>query len=109
MRVVHPGKPGQAVVQHTHTPVRRISRMNVHKNALLTPHGRVMVVRCERERIGELTHMGSQKLWRLEGTGRRITGRTRGGVNRLHGIGWEGRDGWIDDATRLASSEILAD
>src|SRR5260370_24804080 len=45
MIVVHPGKPGQAVGQHTHRRDRRISRMNVHKNARLTPQGRLLLVR----------------------------------------------------------------
>jgi transposase-like protein len=45
MKVVHPGKPGQAVGQHTNRLDRRIARMNVHKNARLTPQGRLLLVR----------------------------------------------------------------
>jgi hypothetical protein len=68
-----------------------------------------VVVRYERERPGELIHIDSKKLGRIEGIGHRITGRTRGAVNRHHGIGWEALHVCIDDATRLAYSEILAD
>src|SRR6516162_4878193 len=45
MKVVHPGKRGQAVGWNTHGSDRRISRMNIHKNARLTPQGRVLLVR----------------------------------------------------------------
>jgi hypothetical protein len=66
-------------------------------------------VRYERQRPGELIHIDSKKLGRIEGIGHRITDRMRGAVNRHHGIGWEALHGCIDDATRLAYSEILAD
>jgi hypothetical protein len=45
MKVVHPGKPVQAVGWDPHRSDRRISRMNIHKNARLTPQGRVLLVR----------------------------------------------------------------
>src|SRR5205814_3283556 len=53
-------------------------------------------------------HLDTKKLGRIAGIGHRITGRTRGAVNRHHGIGWEALHVCIDDATRLAYSEILA-
>src|SRR6516165_9720139 len=49
MKVVHPGKPGQAVGWDTHRFDRRISRMNIHKNARLTLQGRVLLVRRSTE------------------------------------------------------------
>jgi hypothetical protein len=37
MKVVHPGESGQAVGCDTHRRDWRIARMNIHKNARLTP------------------------------------------------------------------------
>ena len=44
------------------------------------------VLRYERERPGELIHLDTKKLGRIEGVGHRITGRRPGAVNRLGGI-----------------------
>jgi hypothetical protein len=44
MKVVHPGKPGQAVGCKTGSAEREIARMNRHKNARLTPQGRRLLV-----------------------------------------------------------------
>src|SRR5260370_40040338 len=44
MKVVHPGKSGQAVGCDTQRRDRRIARMNIHKNARLTPSGRLLLV-----------------------------------------------------------------
>jgi transposase-like protein len=66
-------------------------------------------MRYERERPGELIHLDSKKLGRIEGIGHRITGRQPGAINRHHGIGWEALHICIDDASRLAYSEILPD
>jgi transposase InsO family protein len=67
------------------------------------------VVRYERQRPGELMHLDRKKLGRIPGIGHRFTGRAAGTVNRHHGIGWEALHVCVDDATRLAYSEILAD
>lgn len=67
------------------------------------------VVRYERERPGELLHLDTKKLGRIEGVGHRITGRQPGAVNRHHGIGWEALHVAIDDASRLAYTELLPD
>jgi transposase InsO family protein len=48
-------------------------------------------------------------LGRIKGIGHRITGRQSGAVNRHHGIGWEALHVAIDDASRLAYTELLAD
>ena len=45
MKVVHPGGPGQAVGCETVSAEREITRMNLHKNARLTPQGRRLLVR----------------------------------------------------------------
>jgi len=73
--------------------------------------------RYERARPGELIHIDVKKLGRItQGPGHRITGRKRGtprtadraGVRR-HTGGWEFVHVAIDDATRLAYAEVLAD
>jgi transposase-like protein len=50
MKVVHPGKPGQAVGCDTVGADREITRMNMHKNARLTPQGRFLLVQRVTER-----------------------------------------------------------
>ena len=50
MKVIHPGKPGQAVVGTLTGRDRRITRTNIHKNARLTPQSRGLLVR----RVDEL-------------------------------------------------------
>ncbi len=44
MKVVHPGKPNQAGGCETVSAERQITRMNLHKNARLTPQGRLLLV-----------------------------------------------------------------
>jgi len=102
---------GPALARQLGMPVSTVGailrRLGLGKLAALEP--KPAVVRYERERPGELIHIDTKKLGRIEGIGHRITGRTRGAVNRHHGIGWEALHVCIDDATRLAYSEILAD
>jgi transposase InsO family protein len=50
-----------------------------------------------------------KKLGRIGGVGHRITGRRTGAINRHHGIGWEVLHVCIDDASRLAYTELLPD
>lgn len=66
------------------------------------------VVRYQRERPGELIHIDSKKLGKIKGIGHRITG-YREGVHRSRGIGWEVLHVAIDDASRLAYTELLPD
>ena len=74
--------------------------------------------RYERERPGELIHIDVTKLGRIErGAGHRITGRggqrrnpvkrDAAGVDRAT-VGWEYVHIAIDDCTRLAYAEVLA-
>jgi transposase InsO family protein len=73
--------------------------------------------RYERARPGELIHIDVKKLGRIQGgAGKRITGKTRNssprrtdadGVERCT-IGWEYVHVCVDDATRLAYVEVLA-
>ena len=74
--------------------------------------------RYERARPGELIHIDVKKLGRIQGgAGKRITGIERNqrrtvtdkaGVRRMQ-IGWDAVHVAIDDATRLAYVEVLAD
>ena len=63
--------------------------------------------RYERKRPGELLHIDVKKLGRIGGgAGHRITGERR---RQSRGIGWEYVHVCVDDATRLAYVEVLAD
>ena len=62
--------------------------------------------RYERRRPGELLHVDVKKLGRIGRPGHRVSGDRR---SRSRGIGWEFVHIAIDDATRLAYVEVLAD
>ncbi len=66
--------------------------------------------RYERSRPGELIHIDVKKLGRIgdRGAGHRVTG-NRGKGQRSRGAGWEFVHVCVDDATRLAYVEVLAD
>jgi len=63
--------------------------------------------RYERARPGELLHVDVKKLGRLEKAGKRAFGEGPG--RRTKGAGWEFVHVAVDDATRLAYVEVLAD
>ena len=70
------------------------------------------IIRYEREKPGELIHIDIKKLGRIEGIGHRITGNRTGQSNRRsvgRGLGWEFLHVAIDDASRLAYTELLPD
>ena len=80
--------------------------------------GREPARRYERRRPGELVHVDVKKLGRIQLPGHRVTGnrtvrarRTRvGNHGRSRGTaGWEFVHVAVDDATRLAYAEVLAD
>jgi len=60
----------------------------------------------ERPRPGELVHVDVKKLGRIGRPGHRVNGDRR---SRSRGIGWEYVHVAVDDATRLAFVEVLAD
>ena len=73
--------------------------------------------RYERARPGELIHIDVKKLGRIRGgAGKRVAGKTRNGSPRRRDadgvdrcvIGWEYVHVCVDDATRLAYVEVLA-
>jgi transposase InsO family protein len=73
--------------------------------------------RYERKRPGELIHVDVKKLGRIgaKGAGHRVTGHRRSQFKRGPGHDRKGATGWefvhvcVDDATRLAYVEVLAD
>ncbi|EFK97265.1 Integrase, catalytic region, partial [sediment metagenome] len=65
-----------------------------------------VVVRYEKKRPGELLHLDTKKLGRIQGIGHRIHGDRR---TRKRGIGWEILHVCVDDATRVAYAEVLPD
>jgi hypothetical protein len=64
--------------------------------------------RYERAKPGELIDFDTRKLGRIDGIGHRIT-RDRTGQGSKPGTGWEVLHVAIDDASRLARTEVLAD
>jgi transposase InsO family protein len=64
------------------------------------------VVRYEREHPGELIHLDIKKLGRFDRAGHRVTGSR---ARQSKGAGWDYVHVCIDDASRLAFSQILPD
>jgi transposase InsO family protein len=64
--------------------------------------------RYERARAGELVHVDVKKLGRIDGVGHRMLGRSTG-HHRARGAGWDYVHVLVDDATRIAYAEVLAD
>lgn len=105
---------GPAIARQLGRPVSTVGkvlrRLGLGRLKALDPA--VPVVRYERERPGELIHIDTKKLGRIDGVGHRITGnRARQSSKRGKGwgTGWEALHVAIDDASRLAYTEILPD
>ncbi len=62
----------------------------------------------ERDHPGEMIHIDIKKLGRFDRVGHRITG-DRTGQSNSRGVGWEFVHVCIDDASRVAFSQILPD
>ncbi len=96
---------------------RRLGRPVSTVGRVLRRHGlgrlralepRPPVIRYQRARPGELLHLYTKKLGRIDGIGHRITGDRRG-QSRTRGTGWEALHVAVDDASRLAYTEMLPD
>ncbi|MFP5463119.1 MAG: IS481 family transposase, partial [Gammaproteobacteria bacterium] len=61
------------------------------------------VVRYEREAPGELLHIDTKRLGRIDGIGHRITGQRQ---HRNRGIGWDAVHLAIDDHSRVSFARI---
>jgi transposase InsO family protein len=89
------------------TVSRVLFRLGLNKLSALEPAEPVR--RYERDHPGELIHLDIKKLGRIGSIGHRITGRQTGVVNRHIGIGWEYVHVCIDDASRVAFVQVMAD
>ena len=83
-----------------------LRRLGLGRLAALDP--KPPALRYERERPGELIHIDTKKLGRIDGIGHRITGQ-HSGMKKNRGIGWEHLHVAVDDASRLAYTEMLPD
>lgn len=86
------------------TVVVSLRRMKLNRLKSLEPPR--PVIRYERSRPGELLHIDTKKLGRIGRVGHRIN---QDRTTRVRGIGWELYHVCIDDATRIAYTEILPD
>jgi len=94
-----------------------LSRSTIY--AILERHGlgrldridpRPPVVRYERAAPGELLHLDTKQLGRIgPGGGHRVLGRLGGAKDRHRGIGWNRVHVAVDDHSRIAYGEELAD
>ena len=104
----HTGKQIAAEVGVSAATVSRIlRRFGLNRLSALDPAEPVR--RYERENPGELIHIDIKKLGRIGSVGHRISGRRTGVVNRHLGIGWEFVHVCIDDASRIAFSQVMKD
>ena len=103
-------RSGPAIARRLGRPVSTIGvvlrRRGLGRLAALEP--RPPVIRYARERPGELIHIDTKKLGRISRIGHRITG-DRSGQSSHRGVGWEHLHVAIDDASRLAYTELLPD
>lgn len=87
------------------TVSRCMQRLGLSRLKALEPP--VPVIRYERAAAGELLHLDTKKLGRIDGVGHRITGdRT---LNRNRGIGWDMVHLAIDDHSRVSFALIKPD
>jgi transposase InsO family protein len=80
-----------------------LRRLGLGKLANLDP--KPEVIRYERAAPGEMIHLDIKKLGRFDIEGHRVTGDRRKGSSR--GAGWDFLHVCVDDASRLAYTEIL--
>jgi transposase InsO family protein len=80
-----------------------LRRLGLGKLSSLEP--KPEVIRYERDRPGEMIHLDIKKLGKINGVGHRFAGRGPGTHNL--GRGWDFLHVCVDDASRLAYTEIL--
>lgn len=101
---------GPSIARPARRPVLTVSavlrRLGLGRLQALDP--KPPIIRYEREHPGELIHIDSKKLCRIDGVGQRITGDRRGQSSK-RGTGWEALHVAVDDASRLAYTELLPD
>jgi transposase InsO family protein len=94
------------VAVSTATVSRILRRLGLNKLSALEPAEPVR--RYEREHPGELIHIDIKKLGKFHRLGHRMTG-DRTGLVKSRGAGWEYVHVCIDDASRIAFSQIMPD
>jgi transposase len=104
----HTGKQIAVEVGASAATVSRVLR-RLGLNSLKALEPAEPVRRYERANPGELIHIDFKKLGRIGSVGHRITGRRTGVVNRHLGIGREFVHVCIDDASRIAFSQVMND
>lgn len=87
------------------TVSRCMRRLGLSRLKSLEPP--VPIVRYERAAPGELLHIDTKKLGRIDGIGHRITGDRS--QNRNRGIGWDLVHLAIDDHSRVSFAQVLPD
>jgi len=99
---------GPAIARRLAMPVSTVGailrRLGLGRLTALEP--RQPARRYQREQPGEMIHIDTKKLGRIAGIGHRITGDRTGQSNR-RGTGWEFLHVAVDDASRLAYTEVL--
>jgi transposase InsO family protein len=88
------------------TVSRILKRLGLNRLAALEPPEPIR--RYERQHPGELIHIDIKKLGRFERVGHRITGKRTGNASS-RGSGWEFVHVCVDDASRIAFSQIMPD
>jgi transposase InsO family protein len=106
---------GQQIAQETKVSPATVSRIlrRARLSRIRDLEPPEPVVRYERQTPGELIHIDIKNLGRFEQIGHRITGdrtsQRRAPGQRASGSGWEFVHVCIDDASRIAFSQILPD
>lgn len=96
-----------AIAQQLRMPRSTVARVLAREGlGRLSVAVKASVIRYERARPGELIHLDTKKLARIVRIGHRMTGDRRDTVD---GVGWEYAHVAIDDASRVAYVEVLAD
>ncbi len=99
---------GKQIAQETAvspaTVSRVLKRLGLSRMKDLEPAA--PIIRYERKAPGEMIHIDIKKLGRFDRVGHRITG-NRTGQSNSRGIGWEFVHVAIDDASRIAFSQIM--
>ncbi len=94
---------GRCIVGNGEPVLKRLGLNKLKALELAEP-----VRRYEREHPGELIHIDIKKLGKFNKIGHRITG-DRTGQSNSRGVGWEFVHVCIDDASRIAFSQVMKD
>jgi len=99
---------GRLISSQLKVPVQTVYRILKQEGLSRLKHlePRQPAVRYERQRPGDLLHIDVKKLGRIARPGHRVNGDR---TTRVRGVGWECVHVCIDDSTRLAYVEVLAD